>query len=166
MKSKHLLILSIVFLTGCTREAAIAPDPEISFSPAPVRSVSPTKSMASVAIEPSGTFVSGEHNTQGTVRILTENGNRYLELDSTFQTSTSGPDLYVILHRSNDVIGSTTPPAYPLQEQDYVIIDRLQAYSGAQRYQIPDDIDLAQYKSAVIWCRMFNATFGAARLDS
>ena len=132
MKFKHLLILSIVLVTACAREAAIDPAPEISSSPAPVRSVSPT-STASAAIETSGTFVSGEHATQGGVRIFTENGNRYLELDSTFQTSTSGPDLYVILHRSEDVISSTNPPAYPLQEQDYVVVDRLQAYSGAQR---------------------------------
>ena len=28
----------------------------------------------------------------------------------------------------------------------------------------PDDLNLADFKSAAIWCRQFNATFGAAAL--
>lgn len=77
-----------------------------------------------------------------------------------------GPDLHVILHRSNDVLGSTKPPSYPLKEQVYVILGRLQKFSGAQRYPIADKINLTNYKSAAIWCRKFNATFGAAKLNS
>jgi Electron transfer DM13 len=37
-------------------------------------------------------------------------------------------------------------------------------FTGAQRYPIPDDLNLAEFKSAAIWCRQFNATFGAAAL--
>ena len=70
----------------------------------------------------SGTFVSGEHETKGTARIITENGKRYLELGEDFTTFNMGPDLVVILHRSEDVIGSTVPPAYPLKEGDYVLV--------------------------------------------
>lgn len=73
----------------------------------------------------SGTFVSGEKPTEGTARIVIENGKRFLELARNFKTSEEGPDLRVILHRLDDVIGSTEPPTYPIQEQDYVIIDRL-----------------------------------------
>ena len=89
-----------------------------------------------------------------------------LELDSAFATSTSGPDLVVILHRSSDVIGSTVPPAYPIEEGDYIFLAPLKSYTGAQTYVIPEEIELAEFKSAAIWCRKFNATFGAATLQS
>lgn len=113
----------------------------------------------------SGSFASGEHFTQGTVRIVTQNDTAFLELGRGFKTSEMGPDLVVILHRSSDVLGSTKPPSYPLKEGDYVFLAPLQKFSGVQRYAIPTNINLAEYKSAVIWCRKFNATFGAARLN-
>lgn len=112
----------------------------------------------------SGNFVTGEHPTQGTAQIVTQKNQRRLELNAAFSTSTSGPDLFVILHRSADVIGSTTPPDFPIKEGDYVSLAPLQSYSGAQSYAIPDNLNLADFKSAAIWCRQFNATFGAALL--
>lgn len=113
----------------------------------------------------SGTFVDGEHPTSGTATLVEKDGKRILELDEAFNTSTSGPDLVVVLHRSPDVIGSTTPPAYPINEADYVIIAPLEKYSGAQSYEIPENINLDEFESAAIWCRRFNATFGSARLQ-
>lgn len=109
-----------------------------------------------------GSFVSGEHPTLGTVRLVSDTEQTFIELDSDFKTSEMGPDLVVILHRSSDVIGSTKPPAYPLQEGDYVVIAPLSQYSGTQKYVIPKEINVTDYKSIAIWCRKFNATFGAA----
>jgi hypothetical protein len=113
-----------------------------------------------------GTFASGEHPTQGTVRIISQNGKSFLELDQGFKTSNLGPDLVVALHRSSDVLGSTKPPSYPLKSGDYIVLAPLRKFSGAQRYAIPANVNLANYKSAVIWCRKFNATFGAAKLTN
>ena len=111
-----------------------------------------------------GSFVSGEHPTQGTVRLMSEKGKTFIELGSDFTTSELGPDLVLILHRSPDVISSTNPPAYPLKEGDYVVVAPLRQFSGTQQYLIPDGINLTEYKSVGIWCRKFNATFGAAVL--
>jgi hypothetical protein len=111
-----------------------------------------------------GNFVSGEHPTQGTVRLIKNEGQRVIEIAENFQTD-AGPDLFVILHRSNDVIGSTVPPAYPIQEGDYVAIAPLQQVSGFQQYSVPASLDLDEYQSVAIWCRQFNATFGAATLE-
>jgi Electron transfer DM13 len=111
-----------------------------------------------------GSFASGEHPTQGTARIIAQNGKLFLELGQGFKTSSQGPDLVVILHRSSNVLGSTKPPAYPLKAGDYVFLAPLQKFSGAQRYAIPTTVNVAAYKSAAIWCRKFNATFGAAKL--
>jgi len=113
----------------------------------------------------SGNFQSGEHPTQGKARIVTQNGKSYLELDRGFKTSNLGPDLVVALHRSNNVLSSTQPPAYPLKEGDYIVLAPLQKFNGAQRYAIPANVNLANFQSAVIWCRQFNATFGAAALN-
>jgi hypothetical protein len=77
-----------------------------------------------------------------------------------------GPDLVVILHRSSDVLSTTKPPAFPLKEGDYVILAPLKQFSGAQEYAIPSTVNLADYQSAAIWCRKFNATFGTAKLVS
>ena len=116
-----------------------------------------------VTVIKSGSFQDGEHPTSGTVRLIRENGQHYLEFDSNFQ-SDRGPDLVVVLHRSNDVIGTTEAPTHSLAEGDYLTIAPLQAVNGAQRYTIPEAVDLSKYQSVAIWCRQFNATFGAATL--
>jgi len=113
----------------------------------------------------SGTFVSGEHPTKGTVKIVKQGNKRLIQLDQGFSTFSMGPDLVVILHRANNVIGSTKPPAYALKSGDYVVIAPLQKFQGAQTYTIPESINLADYQSVGIWCRKFNATFGAAALN-
>ena len=111
-----------------------------------------------------GSFASGEHSTEGQARIIAQNGNLFLELDQGFKTSSKGPDLVVILHRSSNVLASTEPPSYPLKAGDYLFLAPLQKFSGTQRYAIPNTVNVAEYKSAVIWCRKYNATFGAAKL--
>ncbi|MBJ7899364.1 MAG: hypothetical protein GC158_05470 [Cyanobacteria bacterium RI_101] len=98
------------------------------------------------------------------VRIVTKGDQRFLELDQTFATSTSGPDLVVILHRLADVIGSTTPPAFPIKEGDYILLAPLKSDSGTQSYPIPASLNVDDFKSVAIWRRRFNATFGAATL--
>jgi Electron transfer DM13 len=109
--------------------------------------------------EKSGMFVAVEHPTQGAVSIVKENGKRYLVFDKNFK-SDMGPDLYVILHRTAIL------PKGGLKKQDYTTIGRLQKVSGTQRYAIPNNINLANYRTVVVWCRSFNATFGYALLPT
>ncbi|MEL7070783.1 MAG: DM13 domain-containing protein [Cyanobacteria bacterium J06581_3] len=95
------------------------------------------------------------HSTSGGVQIVEENGQRYLELDSSFRTD-SGPDLFVLLHRD------AVPGSY--NSDDYVNLGRVQSFNGAQRYAIPADVDLSAFQSAVIWCQDFDVTFGYATI--
>ena len=104
----------------------------------------------------SGQFVSVEHPTTGQVSVVEEDGVRYLEIGQDFQ-SDRGPALEVILHKSNTV-------DLKIEEGDYVSLGTLKSFNGAQRYQIPDDLDLSQYQSVAVWCQEFNATFGYAPL--
>lgn len=107
----------------------------------------------------SGSFVSSEQPTQGMFRIVMTNRQRYLELGQTFKTN-NGPDLQVILYRTD------APPISGLRAQDYIILGRLQKVNGAQRYAIPANVNLANYRAAAIWCRRFNATFGYGKLGN
>lgn len=172
--------LSSLTLVGCAGEAVKnqaeeASTPVVTNTSAQLvpLSIQPSTQLESVAQSTapkvttvkSGSFASGEHPTQGTVRIVSQDGKFFLELDREFKTSSMGPDLVVILHRSSDVLGSTKPPSYALKPGEYVLVAPLQKFSGAQRYALPAAVNPATYQSAAIWCRRFNATFGAARLS-
>jgi hypothetical protein len=107
----------------------------------------------------SGQFVAVEKSTAGTVRIITEGGHRYLELDANFTVSNQGPDLHVLLDQD-------TKPNKNYQNLGRTVnLGKLKSFTGIQRYSIPDVINLAQFKSVVIWCRTANATFGYASLN-
>jgi len=104
----------------------------------------------------SASFVGGTgHTVTGGVQIIEEGGQRYLEFDSDFRTD-SGPDLFVLLHRE------ASPTSYA--DTDYVSLGRLQRVARTQRYEIPADVDVSAFSSAVIWCRQFDVTFGYAAL--
>jgi hypothetical protein len=107
-----------------------------------------------------GNFVKAEKETTGSVRIIMENGHRYLELDNAFSTSNQGPDLHVLLDPA------TIPTANYPNQGNVINLGRLKSYQGTQRYPIPDVINLDNYKSVAIWCRMANATFGYATLSA
>jgi hypothetical protein len=104
----------------------------------------------------SGSFIKAEHPTQGMATIMQVGRNKYLKLDSTFK-SEGGPDLFVILHRQD------SPQRY--QKKDYINLGRLKKVGGAQMYRIPSGVNIADFKSVVIWCRQFNATFGFAPIS-
>ncbi|HEY9644949.1 MAG TPA: DM13 domain-containing protein [Chroococcidiopsis sp.] len=105
-----------------------------------------------------GTFTAGEAPTTGTARVVTEGGHRYLEFDAAFSTSSQGPDLHVLLDTN-----ARPPQAYD-NLGGAINLGALHDYTGAQRYPIPDSIDLSNYSTVVVWCRMANATFGYAPL--
>lgn len=108
------------------------------------------------SIAKSGSFVTTEqdHPTTGTAKIITENGQTYLEFDQAFDTAT-GPDVLVVLHRQGIV-------PVNLNEEDYITLAPLKSFSGSQRYPIPSDLNLNDFQSVAIWCREFNVTFGYA----
>jgi Electron transfer DM13 len=106
----------------------------------------------------SGTFVAAEKPTNGTVRVVEDGGHRYLEFSAAFSTSDQGPDLHVLLDPAAE-------PSASYENLGSVInLGALSSFTGAQRYPIPDSINVEDYQSVVIWCRMANATFGYAPL--
>jgi hypothetical protein len=106
-----------------------------------------------------GSFVSREHATSGTVRVLElVDGRRFVRLEG-FETD-NGPDLYVYL--------STNPAGGPegAFDDEFADLGRLQGNIGDQNYEIPGGVDPVRYASVVIWCDRFDAAFGAADLTA
>ena len=106
----------------------------------------------------SGSFVKQEKATTGQARIVNINGKRYLEFDREFRTG-EGPDVKVILHRNSNV-------PLNIKEENYITLAPIKSFKGSQRYAIPENVNLADYKSVGIWCEEFNATFGYAPLQN
>ena len=165
---KHWVTASLMALVivGCSNASNQAAENASPSSTSTSASQSVSRTSEAETIVKSGTLEAGEHDTQGIVQIVTQAGRSFLKLDQSFKTSDQGPDLVVILHRSPNILSSTKPPSYSLKAGDYVVLAPLQKFSGGQQYAIPDSINLANYQSAAIWCRKFNATFGAAKLSS
>lgn len=105
-----------------------------------------------------GTFVSQEHDTSGTARVLElPDGSRLLRLEG-FSTS-DGPDVHVWL--SEAAAGGDW---HSYDDGRYVPLGEIKATDGNHNYVIPADADLTGLRSAVIWCDRFNVAFGSAPL--
>ncbi|WP_020668943.1 DM13 domain-containing protein [Amycolatopsis nigrescens] len=106
-----------------------------------------------------GGFVSQEHPTSGTARVLDlGGGERVLRLEDF--ASSDGPDLHVWL---TDATASGEWGKY--DDGRAVRLGELKATDGNQNYRIPAEADLAGLRSVVIWCDRFNVAFGSAPLD-
>jgi hypothetical protein len=106
-----------------------------------------------------GQFISLEHDSRGTAQILeTADGRRFLRFEE-FETS-NGPDLLVYLS-SKTPSGTDDWHGY---DQDFVDLGPLKGNVGDQNYEIPGEVDLDRYSTAVVWCRRFEVGFAAAAL--
>lgn len=129
-------------------------------SPTPSTATRPT-APATTRTLATGTFISHEHATTGTVRLLAlADGRRVLRLEG-LDTS-NGPDLKVWLTDREVVDG---PSGWRLFDDGrYVDLGRLKGNKGSQNYVVPDDVRIEGLRSVSIWCDRFDVSFGAAEL--
>lgn len=164
MKLNQLIHVGVISSLACVLsigavEALTTPSLKIAeSSDATVKSTTLIAQRPTRTVAASGTFVKAEKPTTGTASIVTENGQQYLVFDASFQTSSEGPDLHVLLDPSDK------PPMKYENLNSYVNLGKLEKFKGSQRYPIPAAINLSNFKSVAIWCRMANATFGYAPL--
>lgn len=99
-----------------------------------------------------GVFMDGEKNyeTSGNIQTIRAEDGVYLRFED-FQT-TNGPDLFVYLIQPG------------METTEGIRLGALKGNTGNQNYLIPEDVDLTQYTTVVIWCRAFDATFGTGEL--
>jgi Electron transfer DM13 len=135
---------------------AEAPGETVSAGQPAPSATTPTSEPVELA---AGSFVSLDHATSGTARVLElADGRRFVRLEG-FETE-NGPDLYVYLS-TNAVNGPEG--AF---DDDITNLGRLQGNIGDQNYELPADADPAAYATVVIWCDRFDSAFGAAELTA
>ncbi|MHA7155446.1 DM13 domain-containing protein [Arthrobacter sp. TMN-50] len=144
--------------------------PVVAASPAPPTSAAgtdPSRAPAPDQQTPeavqlaSGSLISHEHATTGTVRIIEQaDGTRVLTLEN-LDTS-NGPDVHVWLSAAAVVEG--TDGWYTAGTAAFYDLGLIKGNQGNQVYTIPDDVDLSTYRSVDLWCVQFGVSFGAAQL--
>jgi hypothetical protein len=136
--------------------------PPAAAAPAPASSDEPARPIADTPVVlAEGTFISHEHATTGTLRVLrAADGSRYLRLDD-LDTS-NGPLLKVWL--SDAPVRSGSAGWRVFDDGRRIDLGPLKGNKGSQNYPLPTDLDLAAYSSVSIWCARFHVSFGAAAL--
>lgn len=95
------------------------------------------------------------HQGSGIAKIFKGDSSQLLRFENFFVTN--GPDLRVLLSKnikptSSDDLG------------DYIELGKLKGNVGNQNYDIPDSVDVSQYKSVVIYCKPFRIIFSVASI--
>jgi Electron transfer DM13 len=108
-----------------------------------------------------GAFVSHEHPTTGTARVLEHpDGRRQLAIVGL--ETTNGPDVHVWLSAGPVLEGFDgwfTAAGY-----EYVDLGPIKGNIGDQLYDIPAGVDLDTFRTVDLWCVQFAVSFGAAAL--
>ncbi len=153
--------------TAVATETSAVPVPSTaSASPeeqSPSAEPTPTPTPAEPTVLAEGSFISHEHATTGTVRILElPDGSRVLRIEG-LDTS-DGPDLKVWLSDQPVIDGVDGWGVF--DDGAYVSLGDLKGNKGNQNYPIPADVDLADYTAVSIWCERFAVSFGAAEFTA
>ena len=140
--------------TTTVRETLAAPP---ASAPASAASVAPP----GPAVVRQGAFVTHEHETAGTARLIRNaDGSHQIELVG-LDTS-DGPDLRVWLTDQDVRDGRAGWKVF--DDGRYVELGKLKGNRGDQVYRVDAGVDLAAYRSISIWCKRFAVSFGAAPL--
>lgn len=105
-----------------------------------------------------GRFHSVAHETHGTATIQDVGGGRRVLRLTDFVTS-NGPDVRVYLVAAADAADNET-----VTKAGFVELGKLKGNEGDQNYDVPDDLNLSQYRAVTIWCRRFAVNFATAPL--
>ncbi len=145
-------------LPGATAQAPVATGPAATGGAADPSAPPAGQGSGPVTLARGG-FTSLEHATTGmAVVIELEDGTRFLRLEA-LETS-NGPDLRVVL---------TDQPVsddwHVWDDGELVDLGALKGNIGSSNYEIPANVDLADFETAVIWCRRFSVGFAVAPLD-
>ena len=108
-----------------------------------------------------GKFITHEHATTGSVKILKySDGSRILRIEN-LKTS-NGPKLEVWLTDAPVIEGLDGWRVF--DDGKFLNLGALKGNIGSQNYLIPSETNLDDYSSISIWCERFSVSFGAAAL--
>lgn len=151
-------------VTSSSEPPATAPvstpdsEPSINAPPeqtAPVAPASTEPSAPALKQISEGAFRNGFHKVSGQASLIENGDQKFLRVEN-FSTE-NGPDLFFYLIRND----SGQP-----QGGDFIDLGRLKATQGSANYEIPAEINLADYQSVSVWCKAFSVNFGSAKLTA
>jgi hypothetical protein len=105
------------------------------------------------------TFIDKERGVSGNWSLKQEGDNVYIVFHSNFKTK-KGPDLKVFISKQ-DISTTNGKNA----EKDAVLLKDLASNKGEQKYLIPSNIDISQYKSILIHCKKYAKLWGGGKLQ-
>lgn len=112
----------------------------------------PPPTMPTVQGVGQGTFEGlAGHSAEGRASLIKIGDKYFVRLEDDFRV-TNGPDLYVGFGKSG---------AY----QKGAEIARLKGNEGGQNYEVPAELNPAQFNEVWIWCRAFSVPFAKAVLN-
>ena len=120
----------------------------------------PTAEPATMTVLAQGEFYNIVHEGRGQVTVhQLADGSRFLRLED-FEVL-NGPELHVYLAPIDPV-----PETIGVEIEGAVDLGLLKGNVGSQNYDLPAELDLAQYKSVVIWCQPVRVPVIAAPLSA
>jgi hypothetical protein len=151
------LFTDTVVTEALTEVPSSAPQPA-----SPSGSASAPPAVPSPVVIAEGAFVTHEHDTSGTARMVRNpDGSHQLELVG-LDTS-DGPDLRVWLSDQKVLDGVAGWRVF--DDGKYAELGKLKGNHGNQVYRLDPGVDPAAFRSVSIWCKRFAVSFGAATLD-
>ena len=110
--------------------------------------------------KPAGTH----YNAKGNVFVQTINGVSQIRTASNFGTS-AGPSLYLLLTNHKNGSYSVTPGGHVVNAVSaQITANKLSVFSGEITWDVPANVDLADYKYVVLYCTL-GPVFGTADLE-
>ena len=111
----------------------------------------------------SGSFISHEHSTSGTARVLRNpDGSHQLVLEDL--ATSNGPDVRVWLSAAPVIEGKDG--WFTAGDHEHLDVAPIKGNLGNQVYDLPAGTDLSAWTSVVLWCDDFDVSFGAAELTA
>ncbi len=130
--------------------------------PTPAATAVPvTESPRTPLVLAEGAFISHEHTTTGTAKLVRlADGSQVLRLEN-LETS-DGPKLVVLLTDAPVIGGRDGWHVFEMGR--HVNLGALKGTSGSANYAVPAGVDVKGLNSISIWCDRFDVSFGAAEL--
>lgn len=100
-------------------------------------------------------YVDSVHNGTGTVSLVEIGGKRFVRFENV--AIQNGPDLQVYL--STDTGGRYA-------ESSSLYLGALKATNGSFNYELAANVDVARFRSVIVWCRAFSVLFTWADLTA
>ena len=117
-----------------------------------------TATIAGASELPSGTFVKKKKRLKGAWEVVERGDKTFIVFADDFRAA-NGPDLKIFLSPQtvSDVTGKTAV-------NGAINIGELKATKGAQEYEIPAGVNLADYNSVLVHCEAYSVLWGGGDL--